>query len=79
MYRKNCCKCGRPSYSSCEHGEWLCPTCGNDLTKYPHFDGHVLEKLKADSKKSSLSYKTSAMKKKRIKDSLLVEFPEKIN
>ncbi len=33
MYRKNCYICHRASYSSCEMGEWLCPSCGNDLTK----------------------------------------------
>ena len=33
MYRKNCYICYRASYSSCEMGEWLCPACGNDLTK----------------------------------------------
>lgn len=33
MYRKNCYICYRASYSSCEMGEWLCPSCGNDLTK----------------------------------------------
>jgi hypothetical protein len=33
MYRKNCYICYRASYSSCEMGEWLCPSCGNDLTQ----------------------------------------------
>ena len=33
MYRKNCYICYRASYSSCEIGEWLCPSCGNDLSR----------------------------------------------
>ncbi|PLT32599.1 hypothetical protein [Bacillus sp. V5-8f] len=32
MYQKNCGQCRELSFSSCESGEWLCPTCGNDLT-----------------------------------------------
>ncbi|WP_142919925.1 hypothetical protein [Peribacillus glennii] len=32
MFRKNCGQCHKPSFSSCESGEWLCPTCGYDLT-----------------------------------------------
>lgn len=45
MYRKNCDKCYRPSYSSTEMGEWLCPICGNDLTSYPFFDAITLERM----------------------------------
>lgn len=45
MYRKNCEKCSRPSFSSCEIGEWFCPICGNDLTQHPFFDAMTLEQL----------------------------------
>ncbi|MBT2758129.1 hypothetical protein AB1K84_19175 [Mesobacillus foraminis] len=45
MYRKNCERCGRPSFSSSEAGTWHCPVCGNDLTNYPFFDAETLEKL----------------------------------
>lgn len=45
MYRKNCDKCYRPSYSSSESGEWICPVCGNDLTSYPFFDAVTLERI----------------------------------
>lgn len=44
MYRKNCNRCNRPSYSSSEMGEWVCPVCGNDLTKAPFFYANTLEK-----------------------------------
>ncbi|CAM3889102.1 hypothetical protein [Mesobacillus thioparans] len=45
MYRKNCDRCNRPSYSSSEQGEWLCPVCRNDLTRYPFFNAISLEKV----------------------------------
>lgn len=45
MYRKNCNKCHKPSFSSTEFGEWLCPVCGNNLTKEPFFDANTLEKI----------------------------------
>ncbi|WP_214780356.1 hypothetical protein [Bacillus sp. ISL-45] len=45
MYRKNCDRCNRPSFSSSEVGEWLCPICGNDLTRYPFFNAISLEKV----------------------------------
>lgn len=45
MYRKNCDKCCRPSYSSDDFGEWLCPVCGNNLTKSPFFDAITFEQL----------------------------------
>lgn len=45
MYRKNCDCCKRPSYSSSEAGEWLCPICGHDLTRYPFFQAVTLEKV----------------------------------
>ncbi|MBP2241851.1 ribosomal protein L37AE/L43A [Cytobacillus eiseniae] len=45
MYQKNCDRCCRSSYSSCEVGEWLCPVCGHDLTAYPFFDAMTLERI----------------------------------
>jgi ribosomal protein L37AE/L43A len=45
MYRKNCEKCNRPSYSSSEFGEWHCPICGNDLTQQPFFDAITFERI----------------------------------
>jgi len=45
MYQKNCDNCHRPSFSSSETGDWLCPVCGNDLTKYPYFDAMTLERI----------------------------------
>ena len=45
MYRKNCDKCYRPSYSSSEAGEWICPICGHNLTKLPFFDAITLERV----------------------------------
>ncbi|RRN74878.1 hypothetical protein EI200_00465 [Peribacillus simplex] len=32
MYRKNCHKCHRASFSSAEYGKWLYPICGEDIT-----------------------------------------------
>lgn len=32
MYKKHCTRCYHSSYSSCQVGEWLCPTCSHDLT-----------------------------------------------
>lgn len=32
MYKKYCNRCFHSSYSSCNVGEWLCPTCSQDLT-----------------------------------------------
>lgn len=43
MYRKNCNKCHKPSYSSSESGDWLCPICGTDLTKVIFQDAITLE------------------------------------
>ena len=33
MVEKTCDKCQKPSYSSNYQGEWICPYCGEDLTK----------------------------------------------
>jgi len=35
MIRKYCPVCDEYSYSSSPYGEWLCPTCGEDLTDVP--------------------------------------------
>jgi len=32
MYKKYCNRCYHSSYSSCHVGQWLCPTCNQDLT-----------------------------------------------
>jgi len=45
IYRKNCDKCHRPSYSSSEIGEWHCPICNNNLTDYPFFDAITFEQI----------------------------------
>ncbi|MBY0122944.1 hypothetical protein [Bacillus sp. S/N-304-OC-R1] len=45
MYQKNCDRCIRPSFSSSEIGEWLCPICGNNLTAYPFFDAMTMERI----------------------------------
>ncbi|MDQ0218392.1 ribosomal protein L37AE/L43A [Peribacillus cavernae] len=45
MFRKNCYKCHRPSFSSSESREWLCPTCGSDLTNQRIFDAMAFEKM----------------------------------
>lgn len=65
MYRKNCPKCHRPSYSSSEIGEWLCPVCGNDLTLFPFFDAFTFEQLPVKVvpfKRKMESYKGRAVK-----------------
>jgi len=33
MVRKDCPKCGKPSFSSSSSGMWKCPECQYDLTK----------------------------------------------
>lgn len=38
MYKKVCTRCTRPSYSSKETGEWVCPTCKYDLSNQPFFN-----------------------------------------
>ncbi|MFE8697318.1 hypothetical protein ACFYKT_13320 [Cytobacillus sp. FJAT-53684] len=45
MYQKNCDRCCRPSFSSSERGEWLCPVCGHNLTLYPFFDAMTMERI----------------------------------
>jgi uncharacterized Zn finger protein (UPF0148 family) len=63
MYRKNCDRCNRPSFSSSEQGEWLCPVCGNDLTRYPFFNAISLEKVVLKHRRKRQTYpKTSQSK-----------------
>lgn len=45
MYRKNCERCGRPSFSSCSTGAWYCPVCGHDLSSYPTFQAEIFERI----------------------------------
>ncbi len=58
MYRKNCDRCHRPSFSSSEFGEWLCPVCGHDLTSYPFFNALTLEKAAILPRLKRNAYKT---------------------
>ncbi|KAB2331923.1 MULTISPECIES: hypothetical protein [Bacillaceae] len=61
MYQKNCDRCQRPSFSSSEQGDWLCPVCGNDLTSQPFFNAMTQERV-------NVSYKVKEQKKKIEKD-----------
>ncbi|WP_193224410.1 hypothetical protein [Bacillus sp. B1-b2] len=45
MYRKNCDRCKRPSFSSSEIGKWYCPICNHDLTDYPFFNAITFERI----------------------------------
>ncbi|WP_409290479.1 hypothetical protein [Peribacillus sp. SCS-37] len=51
MYRKNCYRCSRPSFSCSEMGKWLCPYCGNDLSLQKHFNAVAFEKIMVERKK----------------------------
>ncbi|OIK11409.1 hypothetical protein [Bacillus sp. MUM 13] len=57
MYRKNCYKCHRPSFSSAGDGQWLCPVCGADLTDQKLFQAVSIEnsQQKYESVKKSYS------------------------
>ena len=35
MVRKYCPQCKEYSYSACSDNEWICPSCGYDLTAEP--------------------------------------------
>ncbi|UOE56410.1 hypothetical protein LIT38_05390 [Bacillus sp. CMF12] len=52
MYRKNCNKCHKPSYSSSESGDWLCPICGTDLTDEIFLNAMTLEPVHTAFNKS---------------------------
>lgn len=58
MYKKVCTDCRKPSFSSCDTGNWLCPVCGKDISHLklqapegrpkkigmvPHFGGKQLK------------------------------------
>jgi len=43
MYRKNCYKCSRPSFSSSNRGEWICPICGENLSELKATDAFIWE------------------------------------
>jgi len=45
MFRKNCYSCNRPSFSSAKEGQWLCPVCGEDLTKQKVHDPEKMAQL----------------------------------
>ena len=45
MFRKHCDRCNRPSYSSSESGEWICPVCYNNLTDYPLFNAMTIDRI----------------------------------
>ncbi|CEG27546.1 hypothetical protein BN1002_02413 [Bacillus sp. B-jedd] len=32
MFKKVCTDCRKPSFSSCDTGNWLCPVCGKDIS-----------------------------------------------
>lgn len=32
MLQKTCDNCHKPSFSSCDHDQWICPTCKKDIT-----------------------------------------------
>ena len=49
IYRKNCEKCFRPSYSSSNTGEWICPACGSDLTEFPCFHAGTIDRIQTAS------------------------------
>lgn len=68
MYRKNCDRCNRPSYSSCEVGEWLCPVCGHDLTRYPFFQAVTLEKVAILNRWNNAPYKIETTRRESAKN-----------
>ena len=49
IYRKNCEKCSRPSFSSSNRGEWICPLCGSDLTDFPFFNADTIDRIQIRS------------------------------
>jgi uncharacterized Zn finger protein (UPF0148 family) len=59
MYQKNCTKCHKPSYSSSEIGQWLCPVCGNDLTTYALLDAITGEQIYVIYKKKVMPHSYS--------------------
>lgn len=43
MFRKNCYKCQRSSFSSEKRGVWICPVCGEDLSDLRAREAHIWE------------------------------------
>jgi ribosomal protein L37AE/L43A len=35
LFTKICPHCNKKSYSSSEHGPWICPQCKKDITEVP--------------------------------------------
>ncbi len=62
MYQKNCDRCQRPSFSSSEQGEWLCPVCGNDLSCQPFFNAMTQERV-------DMSYKVKGQRRQSQQES----------
>lgn len=61
VFRKNCDRCNRPSFSSSDIGEWLCPVCGHDLTRYPFFNAISLEKVAKFPRWKNDAYKKNSV------------------
>lgn len=63
MFRKNCYSCNRPSFSSTKEGQWLCPVCGEDLTRqkvhHPEKMGHLMRmnNMQCCEKKQVIKYR----------------------
>ncbi|WP_411388020.1 hypothetical protein [Rossellomorea vietnamensis] len=45
MYKKICNRCTRSSFSSSENGEWLCPSCGNNLTESQFYKATIFQNI----------------------------------
>jgi ribosomal protein L37AE/L43A len=71
MYKKNCQRCSRASFSSTEAGEWICPSCGNDLTASPFFQAtsflQINQKVVPLEKKLKVYSKTFPLKSATVR------------
>lgn len=45
MVSKTCPKCGKKSYSASDRGKWICPYCGENLSKVRVNNRRVSKKL----------------------------------
>ena len=45
VIEKTCIHCEKPSYSSNQNGEWICPYCGEDMTDIPVNDQELNSQL----------------------------------
>ncbi len=45
MYKKICTRCTRSSFSSSEIGEWICPSCGYDLTQSQFYKATMIQNV----------------------------------